>query len=92
MKTGDGPSLLLYWRNPVTLGEFTYKPLVIKVSVQEQKVLPQLAFIKGLPVLDLRFLATEYRRRAAEIDEPGVRAVLKSSTTAVSEILSCFDA
>ena len=94
LKSGEEPSLLLYWRNEVSLGEFSYKPLVMKLSVQKvqnEKSLPQLSFIKGLPVLDLRYLTTEYRRRSAEIEEFGFRKVLNAATASVAEILSRFD-
>ena len=91
LKPGDGSYFLLCWRNPVKIGEFEYKPLAIRIATQEENRLPQLAFIKGLPVLDLRYLASEYRRRCASIDELGARTVLSAATTAVSEILSGFE-
>ena len=35
-----GPFLLISWRDAVTIGEFTYKPLVMKVATQSVKTVP----------------------------------------------------
>jgi len=64
--------------------------LVIKVRVAQQTgpQLPALAAIDGMPVLDLRYVAADYLKKTAKIDEYGAREVLSSATGAVSELLS----
>ena len=91
--TGEKQALLIYWNQKVTIGAFTYAPLVMKVRVAEQTgtLLPVLSSIDGLPVLDLRYVAADYLRKTSKIDEPGARRILASATTAVSEMLSTFD-
>ena len=90
---GEKLSLLLYWHEKVKIGDFTYKPLVMKIRVAEQKGnrLPVLASVDGLPVLDLRYLVADYLHKTSKIDERGSRRVLASATAAVSEMLSWFD-
>jgi len=90
---GEKQSLLIYWTQKVTIGTFTYAPLVMKVRVAEQtgNLLPVLSSIDGLPVLDLRYVAADYLRKTSKIDEPGSRRVLASATAAVSEMLSTFE-
>jgi hypothetical protein len=85
--------LLLYWNEKVSIGRFTYAPLVMKVRVAEQKgkQLPVLSSIDGIPVLDLRYLVADYLKKTSKIDERGARRVLASATAAVSEMLSKFD-
>lgn len=86
-------SLLVYWNQDVTLGAFTYRPLVMKIRVAEQKgaQLPVLSALNGLPVLDLRYVAADYLRKTAKIDERGARGILQAATTGVAELLSNFD-
>jgi hypothetical protein len=86
-------SLLLYWNEKATIGDFTYSPLVMKVRVAEQNAdqLPVLSSIDGIPVLDPRYLVADYLKKTAKIDERGARLVLASATAAVSEMLSRFD-
>ena len=89
----DNQSLLLRWTENVTIGKFQYKPLVIKIRVAEQTgdQLPVLASINGLPVLDLRYLVADYRKKTSKIDEQGARRVLASATAGTSLMLSRFD-
>ncbi len=91
--TGEKQSVLVYWKDKVTIGTFSYAPLVMKVRVAEQtgNLLPVLSSIDGMPVLDLRYVAADYLRKTSKIDEPGSRRILASATTAVSEMLSTFD-
>jgi hypothetical protein len=86
-------SLVLHWSEKVTMGNYTYAPLVMKIrgAAQTGKQLPVLASIDGLPVLDLRYLVADYRRKTAKIDEQGSRRILASATAAISEMLSRFD-
>ncbi len=86
-------SLLLFWNEEVTIGDFKYAPLVMKVRVAEQSgmQLPVLSSIYGIPVLDPRYLVADYLKKASKIDERGSRKVLASATAAVSEMLSRFD-
>ena len=98
LRVGDVPdpknrSLVLYWREKVTIGNFTYAPLVMKIrgAAQTGAELPVLASIDGLPVLDLRYLVADYRKKTSKIDEQGSRRTLASATAAVSELVSRFD-
>ena len=98
LRVGDVPdpknrSLVLYWREKVTIGNFTYAPLVMKIrgAAQMGAELPVLASIDGLPVLDLRYLVADYRKKTSKIDEQGSRRTLASATAAVSELVSRFD-
>ena len=50
-----------------------------------------LASIDGLPVLDLRYLVADYRKKTSKIDEQGSRRTLASATAAASELVSRFD-
>lgn len=86
-------SLVLFWAEKTQIGDFLYAPLVVKLrgAVQPGSQLPVLASIDGLPTLDLRYLATDYLRKASKIDERGARVTLASATAAVSEMLSRFD-
>lgn len=90
---GDKQSLLLYWKEKVQIGDFSYAPLAVKIRVAEQRAhqLPVLASIDGIPVLDLRYLAADYLRKTSKIDESGSRRVLAAATAATSEMLSKFD-
>jgi hypothetical protein len=98
LRLGDVPdpknrSLVLYWREKVTIGNFTYAPLVMKIrgAAQTGAQLPVLASIDGLPVLDLRYLVADYRKKTSKIDEQGSRRTLASATAAASELVSRFD-
>jgi len=87
------PSLLVYWNQDVALGAFTYRPLVMKLRVAEQRgaQLPVLSALNGLPVLDLRYVAADYLKKTSKLDERGARTVLQAATTSVAELLSNFD-
>jgi hypothetical protein len=86
-------SLRLFWSEPVPIGDFTYKPLVMKIrgAAQTGNQLPVLASIDGIPVLDLRYVVADYLRKTSKIDESGSRQILASATAATSEMLSQFD-
>lgn len=86
-------SLRLFWADPVPIGVFTYKPLVMKIrgAAQTGSQLPVLASIDGIPVLDLRYVVADYLRKTSKIDEWGSRQILASATAATSEMLSQFD-
>jgi hypothetical protein len=75
------------------IGNFTYTPLVMKIrgAAQTGSQLPVLSSIDGIPVLDLRYLVADYRKKTSKIDEQGSRRILASATAAVSEMLSRFD-
>jgi hypothetical protein len=86
-------SLRLFWSEPVPIGDFTYKPLVMKIrgAAQTGNQLPVLASIDGIPVLDLRYIVADYLRKTSKIDESNSRQILASATAATSEMLSQFD-
>lgn len=89
---GDKQSLLLYWKSTVAIERYTYTPLVMKIRValQSGEQLPVLASVAGLPVLDLRYLAADYFKKASKVDERGARHVLAGASAAVAEMLSTF--
>jgi hypothetical protein len=98
LRVGDVPdpkkrSLTFYWREKVIIGKFTYPPLVMKIrgAAQTGRQLPVLSSIDGVPVLDLRYLVADYRKKTSKIDERGSREILASATAAASEMLSRFD-
>ena len=88
-------SLVLKWHQEVRIGTLTYAPLVMKIrgAAQPKRTseLPVLASIDGLPVLDLRYIAADYLKKTAKIDELRSRETLKSAVAAVSEMMSRFD-
>ncbi|XZG68811.1 hypothetical protein ACTSKR_09095 [Chitinibacteraceae bacterium HSL-7] len=86
-------SLLIHWDKQIQIGEFAYRPLVMKIRIARQRGdrLPVLSSIQGMPVVDLRYLVSDYRNRTSRIDELGARRVLVSATGAISELLSRFD-
>jgi hypothetical protein len=88
-------SLVLKWHQKLEIGTFTYAPLVMKIrgAAQPKRTseLPVLASIDGLPVLDLRYIAADYLKKTAKIDELRSRETLKSAVGAVSEMMSRFD-
>jgi hypothetical protein len=86
-------SLRLFWAEPVPIGEFTYKPLVMKIrgAAQTGNQLPVLGSVDGIPVVDLRYVVADYLRKTAKIDESGSRQLLASATAATSQMLSQFD-
>ena len=75
------------------IGNFTYSPLVMKIRRAEQtgSQLPVLSSIDGVPVLDLRYVVADYRKKASKIDERGARRILASATATASEMLSRFN-
>jgi hypothetical protein len=93
VNAGAKHSLLLYWSEPVEIGDFRYRPLVMKIRVAEQKgeQLPVLAAVEGLPLLDLRYIVADYRRKTSKIDEQGSRRVLAAAAAAAAEMLSQFE-
>jgi hypothetical protein len=90
---GDKRSLLLFWSEKASIGKFAYAPLVMKIRVAEQKgtQLPVLSSINGIPVLDPRYLVSDYLKKTSKTDERGARLVLASATAAISEMLARFD-
>jgi hypothetical protein len=82
------------WSEDVEFADgLAYRPLVLKVRAAAQvgAALPVLASIRGLPVLDMRFLANDYLRKSAKIDESGMRRILGSASQAIVEMMSSFD-
>lgn len=90
--SGDGRSIRLYWPNAVTIGGFTYTPLVFTLDVAPPaEGWPTLSYAWGCPTLSLRDLVQEYRRLAADIEEFGVRARLRSTAGAMTEVLTTYE-
>ena len=61
-----------------------YAPLFLKVRMarQEAQVLPPVSAVSGLPLVDLRYQIADCARRAAKIDELGVRQMLNMARRA----------
>jgi hypothetical protein len=82
------------WNEDVKFDDgLAYRPLVLKLRAAAQvgTALPVLASIRGLPVLDMRFLANDYLRKSAKIDETGMRKILGGASQAIVEMMSSFD-
>jgi hypothetical protein len=72
--------------------EFTYKPLVVKITaVTCEENWPSVSFIRGLPVLNLRDLIWEYKRRAGEIEEAYTQEGLRVCVDALGDLLTRFE-
>lgn len=72
--------------------EFTYKPLVVKITaVACEEIWPSVSFIRGLPVLNLRDLIWEYKRRAGEIEEAYTQEGLRICVDALGDLLTRFE-
>lgn len=86
-------SICLYWPADVAFGgDFTYTPLVLKITVQKcAEDWPQLAFVRGFPVLGLRDLIWEYKRHAGHVEEIFTQRKLKASTECLVDILTRFE-
>lgn len=89
--TGD--RVELFWPADHTFSaEFAYAPLMVRlqvVCVEGER--PSLAFIRGLPVLSLRDLIWEYKRRAGYVEESFSQELLRTATDALVEILTRFE-
>lgn len=89
-----GRTLSFRWNTPVGFGAgVSYQPLVFKIRAAAQvgEVLPVLSSIRGLPVLDMRFLADDYLRKSAKTHELGMGKVLREASQAIVEMMSHFD-
>lgn len=87
-------SLALRWREAVTFDDGTrYRPVILKLrsTTCRDRTMPVLSSIRGLPVLDMRFLAEDYLRKAAKTDENGMRRIISGSQSALVEMMSSFD-
>ena len=86
-------SICLYWPSEVGFGEdFNYTPLVVKITVQKcEEDWPQLAFVRGFPVLALRDLIWEYKRTAGHVEELFTQRKLKKSVECLVDILTRFE-
>ena len=86
-------SMMLFWHQKLSIGPFTYAPLVMKIrgAAQAGNQLAVLTSIDGIPVLDLRYLVADSLKKTSKVDEQGSRRVLAAATAAVSEMLSRFD-
>ncbi|HLT34643.1 MAG TPA: hypothetical protein VK034_00125, partial [Enhygromyxa sp.] len=69
-----------------------YKPMAIKIAVEPVvEGWPQLAFVRGLPVLGLRALIWAYKRRTGHIEETFTHRALRTSIEAMVDILTRFE-
>jgi hypothetical protein len=86
-------AICLYWPAEVGFGEgFTYTPLVLKITVQKcDEDWPQLAFVRGFPVLALRDLVWEYKREAGHIEELFTQRRLKKAIECMVDMLTRFE-
>jgi hypothetical protein len=84
-------SVNMYWPTEERMGEFTYKPLVIRLSVEKRKDWPQLSFVWGYPVLSMRDLVWEYIKECGHTEEVGARRRLRKTAEALTDIISKFE-
>ncbi|MCP3135982.1 papain-like cysteine protease family protein [Pyxidicoccus xibeiensis] len=90
---GAPGTLYFQWPEAVKFAEgMEYQPIVMKLSVEAcEESWPQLAFIQGLPVLGLRDLIWEYKRRAGHVEETFTQRSLKTAIDALMDILTRFE-
>ncbi|AKQ64722.1 hypothetical protein A176_001634 [Myxococcus hansupus] len=90
---GAPGTLYFQWPEAVKFADgVEYKPIVMKLSVEAcEESWPQLAFIDGLPVLGLRDLIWEYKRRAGHVEETFTQRSLKTAIDALMDILTRFE-
>ena len=81
-------AIRIYSADDQTIGEFTYKPLVIELAVHPLPARPLLSYIWGLALLSLRDLVGEYPAEAALTEEFGRRAVLRKTGGALTEMMT----
>jgi len=85
-------SLNVYWPSEETMGQFTYRPLVIRLSIEKRPAdWPQLAFIWGYPVLGLRDLLWDYIKECGHTEEFSARQRLSKTADALTDILTKFE-
>lgn len=86
-------SICLYWPAEVGFGgDFTYTPLVLKITVQKcDEDWPQVAFVRGFPVLGLRDLIWEYKRHAGHVEETFTQRQLKKAIECMVDMLTRFE-
>lgn len=79
----DRSSFNFFFEDSRPLG---YRPLCIKIRLvkQDRNQLPPLTAIEGVPVTDLRYQIADYARRAAKVDELGVRQMLNQARRATT--------
>jgi hypothetical protein len=82
-------SVNMYWPAEETMGQFTYRPLVIRLTVEKRPGdWPQLAFVWGYPVLSLRDLVWDYIKECGHIEEFSARQRLRKTAEALTDILT----
>lgn len=92
LKLRGDDAICLTWPKDLAFPAFTYKPMVIKLQVERREAdWPQLAFLKGMPVLSLRDLVWEYKRHAGHIEETFTQRGLKTAIEALVDILTRFE-
>lgn len=93
LEKGAPGTVFLQWPEEKKFaGSISYKPIVIKVSAEVcAEDWPQLAFIKGLPVLGLRELIWEYKRHAGHVEETFTQRGLKTAIDALVDMLTRFE-
>jgi hypothetical protein len=85
-------SVNMYWPSEEAMGEFTYRPLVIRLTIEKRpEDWPQLAFIWGYPVLSLRDLVWDYIKECGHTEEVAARKRLRKTADALTDILSKFE-
>ena len=84
-------SVNMYWPTEERMGEFTYRPLVIRLRVEKRKDWPQLSFVWGYPVLSLRDLVWDYIKQCGHTEEVAARRRLHKTAQALTDIISKFE-
>lgn len=92
LKLRGDDAICLTWPTALGFKAFQYKPMVIKIQVEKREEdWPQVAFLKGMPVLALRDLVWEYKRRAGHVEETFTQRGLKTAIEALVDILTRFE-
>jgi len=92
-QNGSDDSLLLFWPEKVKIGEDLdpYSPVIFKLSFEKPGRWPVLSNVTGFPVVSLRYLAREYREKAAHAEEFGRKNVLKETMSMIELMMTRFD-
>lgn len=90
---GGTGRLFLQWPEQVKFDDdLEYKPMAIKIAVEVvTDGWPQLAFVRGLPVLGLRDLIWAYKRRTGHVEETFTQRSLRTAIDAMVDILTRFE-
>ncbi|HCW05926.1 MAG TPA: hypothetical protein DGG95_01025, partial [Cytophagales bacterium] len=88
----DGNTAYIVWRENISIGEMSYKPLVARIRIVTEGW-PQLSYVWGYPVLSLSDLIQEYFLKAGtQTEEFKTVKSLSQTANLLKGILTYFEA